>query len=29
MPRPGFLVTIMVFEERFATEGACREYLFA
>jgi len=27
--RPGFPLTIMEFQERFATEEACREYLFA
>jgi len=29
MSRPGFPVTIMEFQERFAGEEACREYLFA
>jgi len=29
MPRPGFPLTIMEFQERFASEQACREYLFA
>lgn len=29
MPRPDFPLTIMAFQERFATEEACREYLFA
>lgn len=29
MARPGFLMTIMDFQERFATEEACRSYLFA
>jgi hypothetical protein len=28
MPRPGFPVTIMEFQERFATEEAWRAYLF-
>jgi transposase-like protein len=29
MPRPGFPLTIIEFQERFASEEACREYLFA
>ena len=29
MPRPSFPLTIMEFQERFADEEACREYLFA
>ncbi|MGI8730320.1 MAG: transposase, partial [Solirubrobacteraceae bacterium] len=29
MSRPGFPRSIMEFQERFATEEACREYLFA
>jgi hypothetical protein len=29
MPRPGFPLTIMEFQERFASEQTCREYLFA
>ena len=29
MPRPGFPLTIMDFQERFADEEACRAYLFA
>ena len=29
MPRPDFLRTIMEFQERFATEAACLEYLAA
>jgi hypothetical protein len=29
VPRPGFPVTIMEFQERFADEAACRSYLFA
>jgi hypothetical protein len=29
VPRPDFPVTIMDFQERFATEEACRAYLFA
>ena len=29
MPRPAYPPTILEFQERFATEEACREYLFA
>jgi hypothetical protein len=29
VPRPGFPATVMEFQERFAGEEACREYLFA
>ena len=29
MPRPSYPLSILEFQERFATEDACREYLFA
>ena len=29
MPRPGYPLTILEFQKRFATKEACREYLFA